>query len=61
MAEEDDDLPRALRPKPTDLDVMGIEELYEYIAELEAEIERVRSAIVKKEQQRIAASAVFKS
>ena len=61
MAEEDDDLPRALRPKPTDLDVMGIEELNEYIAELEAEIVRVRSAIVKKEQQRIAASAVFKS
>ncbi|MEE3093513.1 MAG: DUF1192 domain-containing protein [Pseudomonadota bacterium] len=61
MAEEDDDRPRALRPKPTDLDVMGIEELNEYIAELEAEIERVRSAIVKKEQQRIAASAVFKS
>jgi uncharacterized small protein (DUF1192 family) len=61
MAEEDDDLPRALRPKPTDLDVMGIEELNEYIAELEAEIERVTSAIVKKEQQRIAASAVFKS
>jgi len=61
MAEEDDDLPRALRPKPTDLDVMGIEELNEYIAELEAEIERVRSAIMKKEQQRIAASAVFKS
>ena len=61
MAEEDDDLPRALRPKPTDLDVMGIEELNEYIAELEAEIERVRSAIVKKEQQRIAASTVFKS
>ena len=61
MAEEDDDLPRALRPKPTDLDVMGIEELNEYIAELEAEIERVRSTIVKKEQQRIAASAVFKS
>ena len=26
---------RALRPKPTDLDVMGIEELNEYIAELE--------------------------
>ena len=48
MAEEDDDLPRALRPKPADLDVMGIEELNEYIAELEAEIERVRSAIVKK-------------
>ena len=40
---------------------MGIEELNEYIAELEAEIERVKSAIVKKEQQRIAASAIFKS
>ena len=46
MAEEDDDLPRALRPKPTDLDVMGIEELNEYIAELEAEIERVRSCLL---------------
>ena len=41
MAEEDDGLPRALRPKPADLDIMGIEELNEYIAELEAEIERV--------------------
>jgi len=61
MAEEEDDLPRALRPKPTDLDVMGIEELNDYIGELETEIERVRAAIVKKEQQRIAASAVFKS
>lgn len=61
MAEEDDDLPRALRPKPTDLDVLGIGELNEYIEELESEIERVRETIVKKEQQKIAASAVFKS
>ncbi|MEL0111178.1 MAG: DUF1192 domain-containing protein [Rickettsiales bacterium] len=60
MAEEEDDLPRALRPKPADLDVLGIAELNEYIGELETEIERVRGAIVKKEEQKIAASSVFK-
>jgi uncharacterized small protein (DUF1192 family) len=42
MAEDEDDLPRALRPKPSDLDVMSIGELSEYIGELEAEIERIR-------------------
>lgn len=60
MAEEDDGLPRALRPKPTDLDVMSIGELSEYIGELEAEIERIRMAIIRKEEQKLAADAVFK-
>jgi len=60
MAEEDDDLPRALRPKPTDLDVMSIGELSEYIGELEAEIERIRMAVIRKEEQKLAADAVFK-
>ena len=60
MAEEDDDIPRALRPKPTDLDVMSIGELSEYIGELEAEIERIRMAIILKEEQKLAADAVFK-
>ena len=60
MAEEDDDLPRALRPKPMDLDVMSIGELSEYIGELEAEIERIRMAIIRKEEQKLAADAVFK-
>jgi len=60
MAEEDDDLPRALRPKPTDLDVMSIGELSEYIGELEVEIERIRMAIIRKEEQKLAADAVFK-
>ena len=60
MAEEEDDLPRALRPKPTDLDVMSIGELSEYIGELEAEIERIRMAIIRKEEQKLAADAVFK-
>ncbi|MBT5496978.1 MAG: DUF1192 domain-containing protein [Alphaproteobacteria bacterium] len=60
MAEEDDDLPRALRPKPMDLDVMSIGELSEYIGELEAEIERIRMAVIRKEEQKLAADAVFK-
>lgn len=60
MAEEDDDLPRTLRPKPTDLDVMSIGELGEYIEELEVEIERIREAITRKEAQMRAADAVFK-
>jgi uncharacterized small protein (DUF1192 family) len=60
MAEEEDDLPRALRPKPTDLDVMSIGELSEYIGELEAEIERIRMAIIRKEEQMLTADAVFK-
>ncbi len=60
MAEEEDDLPRALRPKPTDLDVMSIGELSEYIGELEVEIERIRMAIIRKEEQMLAAGAVFK-
>jgi uncharacterized small protein (DUF1192 family) len=61
MAEEEDDLPRALRPKPMDLDVRSIGELSEYIGELEAEIERIRLAIIRKEGQMVAADAVFKN
>ncbi len=60
MSEEKDDIPRTLRPKPTDLDVMSIDELQEYIGELETEIERVRMSIVHKEEQLIAAESVFK-
>jgi uncharacterized small protein (DUF1192 family) len=61
MAEEEDHLPRALRPKPMDLDVRSIGELSEYIGELEAEIERIRLAIIRKEGQMLAADAVFKN
>ncbi len=60
MTEETEDLPRSLRPKPTDLDVMSIGELNEYIGELESEIKRVRSAISHKADQKLAADAVFK-
>lgn len=61
MAEENEDLPRALRQKPNDLDVLGINELNEYIAELGLEIQRARVAIEDKEQQKVAAAAVFKN
>lgn len=60
MSEEYDDRPKALRPKPTDMDVMSIGDLNAYIGELEAEIDRAREAIARKEQKRLAADAVFK-
>ncbi len=42
------------------LDVMSIEALGEYIAELEAEIARVRETIREKEVARQSADSVFK-
>jgi len=42
------------------LDVMSIEALGEYIAELEAEIARVRDAIKVKQSARDGAESVFK-
>lgn len=43
------------------LEVMSIEALHEFIAELEAEIERVRVEIGQKEKARLGAESVFKS
>jgi len=58
---EDADLdPIQRKSKPKDLEVMSIEALQEYIAGLEAEIERARAAIVAKEGHRNAADAIFK-
>ena len=58
--EEQDLEPRTQRPKPKDLDVMSIEGLHEYIAELEAEIERVRGVIDAKQSWRGEADSFFK-
>ncbi|MGE0725859.1 MAG: DUF1192 domain-containing protein [Alphaproteobacteria bacterium] len=55
-----DDLPRNAKPPPKPLDPMGIEELNAYIAELEAEIARVRVEIAAKEKRKNAAEAFFK-
>ena len=43
-----------------DLEVMSIEELEDYIGEMEAEIERVRAAIGAKTSHRGAADGIFK-
>ena len=58
--EEDDLVPRNQPKKPKDLTLMGIEELEEYIAALEAEIARVRVEIAAKQKQRSGAEALFK-
>ncbi|MDP6343444.1 MAG: DUF1192 domain-containing protein [Alphaproteobacteria bacterium] len=57
-----DDLEPPKRPagKP-DLQLMSIEQLQDYIAELEDEIAQARQAIDKKEMARGAADSVFKS
>jgi uncharacterized small protein (DUF1192 family) len=58
--DEEDFLPRTAKPAPRDLEPMSIEALHDYIAELEAEIERVRDDIAKKEKHRSGAEAFFK-
>ena len=52
--------PRRKPVKPKDLGLMGIEELEAYIAQLEAEISRVRVEITAKLGQRRGAEALFK-
>jgi len=56
-----DDLePRTKKPQLVDLSQMSIEDLTNRIAEYEAEIERMKSAILDKEKQRSSADAFFK-
>jgi uncharacterized small protein (DUF1192 family) len=57
---DDDDLPRKIKPQPKPLDGLGIAELEGYIAELEAEIERVRAAIGAKQSHKGAADKFFR-
>jgi uncharacterized small protein (DUF1192 family) len=52
--------PRKQPPKPRDLSSWGIAELNEYIANLQAEIERAQAAIKSKQGHRSAADAFFK-
>ncbi len=53
------------RPKklltPPPLDLLGIEELAAYVAELQAEIARVEQAIASKRAHKDAAAAFFKT
>lgn len=58
--EEEDLLPQRQKPKPKDLTLLGIAELEQYIAGLEAEIARARAEIAAKQKQRTGAEALFK-
>ncbi|HTJ90747.1 MAG TPA: DUF1192 domain-containing protein [Acidocella sp.] len=63
MTNSDEDLPRPTKKLllPPPLDLLGVEELEAYIADLEAEILRVRQAIGAKQAHRNAAAAFFKT
>ena len=52
--------PRKQAPKPRDLSSWSVDELNDYIANLQAEIARVREVIGTKQGHRAAADAVFK-
>ena len=59
---EPEDLePRKPKPKPKDLDVMGVEELEEYLAELNGEAERVKEKIAAKKAYLSRAQGLFKT
>ncbi len=52
--------PKPAPPKPKDLEAMSLEALSDYIAGLEAEIERAREVIARKHTARSAADSVFR-
>lgn len=59
---EPEDLePRKQKPKPKDLDVMGVEELEDYLAELNGEAERVKQKIAAKKAYLSGAQGLFKT
>jgi uncharacterized small protein (DUF1192 family) len=53
--------PRKQKPKPKDLDSLGVDELEEYLANLEAEAERVKQKIAAKKSYLSGAGDLFKS
>ncbi len=63
MTNSAEDLPRPTKKllTPPPLDLLGVQELNAYIADLEVEILRVRQAIAAKEAHRDAAAAFFKT
>ncbi len=61
MAQEDDAPPRKrVRLEKLVLDTLGIDELRDYIGELQEEIARVEADILRKQSHRGAAEAFFK-
>jgi uncharacterized small protein (DUF1192 family) len=52
--------PRQKQPKPKDLDAMGVDELADYLATLEAEADRVKAKIASKKSYLAGADSFFK-
>ena len=55
-----DDLEPIIKPKEIDFDTLSIEELKEYIKELNAEIKRAENYISSKEKDLLDAESLFK-
>ena len=55
-----DELEPIIKPKEVDFDTLSIEELNEYILELEKEIEKARQYISSKSKDRLNAEELFK-
>ncbi len=53
--------PQKKKPEPKNLEAMGVEELEEYLAELETESARVRAELEGKKSYLAGAGAFFKS
>jgi uncharacterized small protein (DUF1192 family) len=62
MIRDDDDSPppKPARLQKLPLDLLGVEELTDYIAELRQEIARVEEEVVRKQSHRTAADAFFR-
>jgi uncharacterized small protein (DUF1192 family) len=63
MINQDEDLPKKAKKllEPPPLDMLGVGELKDYVAVLEAEILRVKSAISAKEAHKSAAALLFRN
>jgi len=53
--------PRKQKPKPVDLDAMGVDELNDYLTHLESEAARVKAKIESKKTYLAGADSFFKS
>ncbi|MHA1152325.1 MAG: DUF1192 domain-containing protein [Alphaproteobacteria bacterium] len=53
--------PQKKKTQPKDLDALGVEQLKDYLAELEAEAARVRAKITEKKDYLAGAQEFFKS
>ena len=59
MLTDDDVDPRTKRMKPRVLDALSVDDLRQYITDMQTEIQRVEAAIARKEKTRSAADAFF--